>query len=85
MLAPMRTTVRLDEALMERARREARRRNVTLTSLIEEGLQMVLRRPMKDPAPRSVTLPECRAGGGVLPGVDLDNSAAVLDRMEQGR
>jgi predicted nucleic acid-binding protein len=31
----MRTTVRLDEALLERARQEATRRGVTLTSLIE--------------------------------------------------
>jgi hypothetical protein len=29
-----------------------------------------------------VVLPICREGGGVLPGIDLNNSAALLDVME---
>lgn len=82
MLDLMRTTVRLDEALLERARAEASRRGVTLTSLIEQGLRLVLRRPLKRSERTIVSLPECRAGGGTLPGVDLNDSASVLDRME---
>jgi len=78
----MRTTVRLDEALLERARQEAGRRGVTLTSLIEQGLQLVLRRPLRRSERPFVVLPECKVGGGTLPGVDLDDSAALLDRME---
>jgi hypothetical protein len=81
----MRTTVRLDEALLERARREAARRGVTLTALIEQGLQLVLRRPMKRTERPRVTLPECRAGGGLLPGFDLDDSAALLEHLERVR
>jgi hypothetical protein len=82
MLRHMRTTVRLSESLMERARQEADRRGVTLTSLIEQGLQLVLRRPLKRSERHAVVLPECKAGGGTLPGVDLDDSADLLDRME---
>jgi hypothetical protein len=83
MLRHMRTTVRLNEQLLERARSEAARRGATLTSLIEEGLQLVLRRP-KRPADRSpVKLPVCGAGGGTMPGVDLNSAAALLDRMEE--
>jgi len=78
----MRTTVRLDEALLERARAEAAKRKTTLTSLIEQGLELVLRQPMKRPARRPVTLPECRAGGGTLPGVDLNDNSSLLDRMD---
>jgi hypothetical protein len=78
----MRTTVRLDEGLLERARHEAARRGVTLTSLIQQGLQLVLRRPFRRSERRTVVLPECRAGGGALPGVDLNDSAALLDRMD---
>lgn len=78
----MRTTVRLNEALLERARKEAARRLVTLTSLIEQGLRLVLRRPLKRNDRPRVALPECRAGGGTLPGVDLNDSAALLDRMD---
>jgi hypothetical protein len=36
---------------------------------------------MKRPEHRPATLPECRAGGGTLPGIDLNDSASLLDRM----
>jgi len=78
----MRTTVRLDEALLQRARQEAAKRKTTLTSLIEQGLELVLRRPMKAVSRHPVVLPECRAGGGTLPGIDLNDSASLLDRMD---
>ena len=79
----MRTTVRLDEALLERARQEAVKRKTTLTSLIEQGLELVLRRPMKVAMRQPIMLPECRAGGGTLPGIDLNDSASLLDRMDE--
>ena len=78
----MRTTVRLDEALLARARAEAVRRKTTLTALIEQGLELLLRRPMRRAERPFISLPECRAGGGTLPGVDLNDSAALLDRMD---
>jgi hypothetical protein len=78
----MRTTVRLDEALLERAREEAAKRRTTLTALIEQGLELMLRRPLKRSERPSVVLPECHASGGTLPGVDLNDSAALLDRLD---
>jgi probable F420-dependent oxidoreductase len=33
-------------------------------------------------AAAGVALPECQAGGGVQPGIDLDDSAGLLDRLE---
>jgi hypothetical protein len=80
-----RTTVRLDDALLERAKREAARRGETLTSLIERGLRLVLARPQKRRRRPHVEIPVCRAGGGTLPGVDLDDSAALLDIVEGRR
>ena len=78
----MRTTVRLSDALLEQARREAARRGETLTSLIELGLRLVLAQSgRKAPAPK-VQVPISRMGGGVLPGIDLNNSAALLDVLE---
>lgn len=79
----MRTTVRLDDALLEQAQREARRRGQTLTSLLAEGLRQVLARGTAAPKRHAVALPVCKAGGGTLPGVDLDDSAALLDLMEE--
>jgi hypothetical protein len=78
----MRTTVRLDEALLQRARKEARRRGVTLTALIEEGLELALRKPLRRQERGLVRLPVSKARGGTLPGIDLDNSASLLDAME---
>jgi hypothetical protein len=81
----MRTTLRLDQALLERAKREAARRGETLTALIERGLRLVLARPRTGGRNPRVELPVCRAGGGTLPGVDLDDSASLLDIAEGRR
>ena len=74
--------MRLDDALLDRARREAERRGVTLTALIELGLELVLRKPLQPKDRATLRLPVSKARGGTLPGIDLDNSAALLDRME---
>ena len=81
----MRTTVRLDDALLRQVKQEAARRNQTVTSMIETGLRLVLAQSKSAPRRGPVTLPVCRAGGGVLPGVDLNNSAALLDVIEARR
>jgi len=79
----MRTTVRLDEHLLRQAKREANERGETLTSLIEQGLRLVLVRSRPQSAGHArVILPVSKARGGTLPGVDLNDSAAILDRME---
>ncbi len=79
----MRTTVRLDDRLLEQAKRESARRRETLTALIEQGLRLVLAQGRGPERRKRVVLPVCRAGGGVLPGVDLNDSSALLDIMEQ--
>lgn len=81
----MRTTVRLDDALLDQAKREAARRGETLTSLMEKGLRLVLAQRRAAPRRPRVVLPVCRAGGGVLPGVDWNDSAALEDLMEDRR
>ncbi len=74
--------MRLEGTLLERARQEAERRGVTLTSLIEQGLQLALRRPLKRAERSAIKLPVCQAGGGIRAGVDLNDSASLLDRLE---
>jgi hypothetical protein len=80
----MRTTVRLEDALLQQAKAEAARRSTTLTALIEHGLRLTLA-GRAAPARRRVELPVCHAGGGVLPGVSLDDSARLLDLMDGRR
>lgn len=77
-----RTTVRLDDALLESAKKEAVRRGSSVTHLIDEGLRMLLAASKPSHHASRVKLPVCKAGGGTLPGVDLNDSAALLDIME---
>jgi hypothetical protein len=79
----MRTTVRLDDQLLADARRYAADSGRTLTSLIDEGLRSVLARRAATTPAGPVTLPTGGAGG-LQPGVNIDNSAALLDVMDRG-
>jgi hypothetical protein len=80
----MRTTVRLDEELLARAKTFAARTGRTLTAVIEDALRAALARERRRPGPGRPELPTFGAGG-TLPGVDLDDTAALLDLMESGR
>jgi hypothetical protein len=79
----MRTTIRLRDDLLRRAKKRAADENRTLTALIEEAVALALARPV-DSAPRRVALPVSRARGGLRPGVDLNRSADLEAAMEEG-
>ena len=65
-----RTTVRLPEELLKRAKRKAAAEGRTLTSLITDGLQHVVGEPRRM-AKHSRILPRVsNARGGPLPGFD---------------
>jgi hypothetical protein len=84
MLRCMRTTVRLDENLLRQTKALAARTGRTLTAVIEDALRETLvRQRIRRPPPRQ-TLPTFK-GRGLRPGVDLDDSAGLLDLMEGGR
>ena len=74
----MRTTVRLDDGLLAAAKRHALDTGRTLTSLIEEGLRRVL---AERPGPAARKRLPTFGSGGTLPGVDIDDSAALQDVM----
>jgi hypothetical protein len=78
----MRTTVRLPEDLMKAAKRRAVETGRTLTDVIEGALRLELSRGRLAAASQPVELPTY-GSGGVLPGVDLDDSAALLDLMDR--
>lgn len=77
----MRTTIRIDEQLLKEAKQFAARSGKSLTSVIEDALRESLARQrgsgQREPV-RLITV----GGKGLLPGVDLDDSAALLDVME---
>lgn len=80
----MRTTVRLDERLLRQAKEFAARNGQTLTATIEDALRQFLAR-REGPAEQRPFRVRPFRGTGVAPGVDLDDSAALLDLMEKRR
>jgi len=78
-----RTTVRLPQDLLNRAKRKAAAEGRTLTSLIEDGLRMVVAEPRK--AAKKRILPRVsKATGGPMPGIDITKFSALeeLDDLE---
>ena len=70
----MRTTVRIKDDLLKRAKKQAAGEGRTLTSLIEDAITLILAKP-KASRREWVKLPVSRASGGVLPGIDLNRSS----------
>lgn len=77
----MRTTIRLEDSLLADAKAHAARTGRTLTALIEDALREVMARA--EAKRKRPEIPTFRGSGGLQPGVDLDDSAALLDLMEQ--
>lgn len=79
----MRTTINLPEALLARAKRFAAASRTTLTAVIESSLRETLARRRKASHGAAVKLPVF-GRKGLQPGVDLDDSAALLEAMAAG-
>jgi len=79
----MRTTVRLNDSLLTKAKKMALERGTTLTALIDEGLRYVLSLKGKQQAKvRRYTKLKTVKGTGVCENVELDSYASLLDRMD---
>jgi hypothetical protein len=77
----MRTTVTLPDDLLSRARKEALENGQSLATLVEEALREKLgRKPVKTGRARQA-LPTF-GRGGLQPGIDLDDTASLLDLMD---
>ena len=76
----VRTTVRLPEELLMRAKLKAASQGRTLTALIEEGLRLAISEPRKGLS-RKRTLPRIsKASGGLAPGVDLTRFSELQEQ-----
>ena len=80
----MRTTIRLDDKLLTEVKKLAAHSGRTLTAVIEDALHEVLARQRKQEARKPVRL-KTVSGNGPQAGVDLDNTAELLDLMEDRR
>jgi hypothetical protein len=79
-----RTTVRLPADLLNRAKRKAAAEARTLTSLIEDGLWLVIAENRKAAKGKRVMPPVSTATGGPMPGIDLTDFSALqeMDDLE---
>lgn len=77
----MRTTIRMEDELLRRAKAAAAENGESLTAFIETAVryQLMLRQAT---AEEMGELPVF-AGTGLRPGVDLDDSAALRDLMDE--
>ncbi len=78
----MRTTINIDDTLLAEAKQVAARTGRSLATVVEDALRESLHRRNR-PGVRTVELPMF-GEGGFQPGVDLDDSAALLELMEHG-
>ena len=74
-----RTTVRLPEELLDRAKRKAAAEGRTLTSLIEDGLRLVVTGSQKIAQKKRVVPRISKAAGGAMPGIEFTNSATLQE------
>jgi hypothetical protein len=76
----MRTTIRLEEALLRRAKSVAAASGRSLNDFIADAVRAaVTPRAGREAGP---VIPVFK-GGALLPGVDLDDSAGLLDLMDR--
>lgn len=78
----MRTTIRVDDDLLAEVKQLAARNNLTLTAVIEDALRQMLARQKEIKTRQPVQL-KTVDGNGPLPGIDLDDSAALMEMMER--
>ncbi len=79
----MRTTIRLNPRLLADAKKLAADTNRPLTKVVEDALREVVARRRRQPR-HAVSL-TIVGGRGLSPGIDLDDSASLLDAMESRR
>lgn len=77
----MRTTVNIHDSLLDAVRREAAEKHCSIGTTINEALRQVFAAQTKGLVRQKACLPVFK-GNGVQPGVDLDSSVGLLDRME---
>ena len=76
----MKTTLNINDVLLTQAKALAAQQHISLTRLIEEGLQLRLR-AQAAPA-KSVRLPVFRGKGGLAPGLDGLSNKALYDAAD---
>jgi hypothetical protein len=80
----MRTTVTIDDQLYEEAKVLAARSHGSVGTVISEALRRFIAESKTQPVEELPELPRWR-GGPVKPGIDINDTSAVLAMLDEGR
>ena len=78
----MKTTLNIDDSVMQRLREEAARRGITMSALVEAGLRRVLAEPASSEA-SPTELPPLPSWNGGEELVDISDRDALYRAMEE--
>ena len=82
MVSQMKTTLNIDDSVMQRLREEATRRGTTMSLLVEAGLRRVLSEPAPSDSPSTELSPLPTWNGGKEL-VDISNRDSLYRAMEE--
>jgi len=77
----MRTTIRINDELLRKAKIRATETDRTLAEVIEDALRKEIDKFDADIEPQEAVIPTA-GEGGLQAGVDLDDTSSLLDRMD---
>jgi hypothetical protein len=79
----MKTTLLLDDEVHRQAKQASARLGIPLTRFVEEAIRLRISTEAARRVEPVRKLPVCKAKGGLRPGVDLDDTAELLDILDQ--
>jgi hypothetical protein len=77
----MRTTISIEDHLLDEAKRVSLERRCSLGELVEEALRLVLATRPKQKSAQKIRPFKTFRGTGLQPGADLSSNAALLELM----
>ncbi len=81
-LMHMRTTISIENSLLQKAKKIAYERRSSLREVIEDALRAAFAKGRKKDRSSSLRPLKTFKGSGVQPGIDISSSSALLDAME---
>jgi len=81
----VRTTFILDDELYRRVKMSAAERGVTVTSVVEEALRLLLAQQAAATPPSLGPMPVDANASWVRPGIDVNDGSAVLEALDADR
>jgi hypothetical protein len=80
----MKTTLLLDDEVHRQAKQASARLGIPLTRYIEEAIRLRISTEKARHTQPVRKLPVCKSKGGLQPGIDLDNTAELLNILDRG-